>query len=253
MVPKILSSMHFNVPEVARRQVGHTLPSLRKSIQHTTTPASQNHDTPYTVMLKEEAQMDWRYNLLVSIANWALLAGYLVVPGTFTSLKESNQVEEVLKKNTAGQAVLHTIQNPPLLVIACLFLLGGAATLIMLFRELQSSYTWLVNKIFMPAALNAAAGLITTLVNVYTSRSGHWSVMAIVTIVVTGALLIVFSLLFTYYKFVKLRRVILDDEERFENQNHGMAHSTGQFSASDVSLHVTGDANSKAEDKNNTF
>lgn len=77
--------------------------------------------------------------------------------------------------------------------------------------------------------------------------------MAIVTIVVTGALLIVFSLLFTYYKFVKLRRVILDDEERFENQIHGMAHSTGQLSASDVSLHVTGDVNSKAEDKNNTF
>jgi hypothetical protein len=63
--------------------------------------------------------------------------------------------------------------------------------------------------------------------------------MAIVTIVVTGALLIVFSLLFTYYKFVKLRRVILDDEERFENQIHGTAHSTGKIRGSVKISHVT--------------
>ena len=146
MHPTILSPMHFSIPDVARRRAGHTLPSFNKNIEHATIPASQNHNTPYTMMLKEEAQMDWRYNLLVGIENWALLAGYLVVPGTFTSLKESNQVEEVLKKKTAGRAVLYTIQNPPLLVIAYLFLVGGAATFIMLFRKLQSSYTWLVNK-----------------------------------------------------------------------------------------------------------
>jgi hypothetical protein len=100
-------------------------------------------------MLKEEAQMDWKYNVSVSIANWALLAGYLVIPGTFTSLKESNQIEEILKKNTAGRAVLHTIQNPPLLVVACLFLAGGVAALTVLFRKIQSNYLWLINKIFM--------------------------------------------------------------------------------------------------------
>ncbi|KAJ5531430.1 hypothetical protein N7527_004823 [Penicillium freii] len=196
-------------------------------------------------MLKEEAQMNWKYNVFVSIANWALLAGYLVIPGTFTSLKESNQVEEVLKKNTAGRAVLSTIQNPPLLVIACLFLVGGAAALIVLFRTLESNYSWLVNKIFMPAALNAAAGLLATLVNVYTSQSGHWSVMAIVTVVVTSLLLIVFSLLLAYYKFTKLRRVILEDEEELENQGparepvlmlfpvhtNGTEHSTDRSSA----------------------
>lgn len=68
-----------------------------------------------------------------------------------------------------------------------------------------------------PAALNAAAGLLTTLVNVYTSRSAHWSVMAIVTVVVTSLLLFIFSSLFAYYKFIKLGRVILKDEE----EQHG--------------------------------
>lgn len=141
--------MQFGIPEVVRRRTGHTQSDSTENIQRADTSASQSHDTNYTIMLKEEAQMNWKYNVFVSIANWALLAGYLVIPGTFTSLKESNQVEEVLKKNTAGRAVLSTIQNPPLLVIACLFLVGGAAALIVLFRTLESNYSWLVNKIFM--------------------------------------------------------------------------------------------------------
>lgn len=141
--------MQFGIPEVVRRRAGNTQSDSTENIQHEDTLSSQSHDTTYAIMLKEEAQMGWRYNVSVSIANWALLAGYLVIPGTFTSLKESNQVEEALKNNAAGRAVLSTIQNPPLLVIACLFLVGGAAALIVLFRTLENNYSWLVNKIFM--------------------------------------------------------------------------------------------------------
>lgn len=74
----------------------------------------------------------------------------------------------------------------------------------------MGSYNW---QNCRPAALNAAAGLLTTLVNVYTSRSAYWSIMAIITVVVTSLLLFIFSSLFTYYKFIKLGRVILKDEE----------------------------------------
>lgn len=70
-----------------RKQAGHAQPDSANDIQRANTILNQNHDTIYTIMLKEEAQMDWRYNVTVSIANWALLAGYLVIPGTFTSLK----------------------------------------------------------------------------------------------------------------------------------------------------------------------
>lgn len=93
--------------------------------------------------------MNWKYNLMVSTANWVLLAGYLVIPGTFTSLKESGQVEKALNKNNAGRAALNTIQNPPLLFIACLFLVIGATALVLLYRRMRYNYTWLVNKIFM--------------------------------------------------------------------------------------------------------
>ena len=106
-------------------------------------------DTPYMRMLKEEALMNWKYNVMVSAANWVLLAGYLVIPGTFTSLKESNKVEKALDKNNAGRAALNTIQNPPLLVIACLFLAVGATVLVLLYRKFRPNYTWLVNKLFM--------------------------------------------------------------------------------------------------------
>ena len=65
---------------------------------------------------------------------------------------------------------------------------------------------------FRPSFLNAAAGLLTTFVNIYTSRGGQWSVMAIVTTVVTGpTFLISFSLL-VVYRLYKLRRIILEDE-----------------------------------------
>lgn len=100
-------------------------------------------------MLKEEAQMDWKYNLCAGVANWVLLAGYLVVPGTFTSLKESSEVEQQLQKNNAGRALLKTIQNPPLLIIACVFLAAGGLTLGWLSSIFRDNYTWLINRIFM--------------------------------------------------------------------------------------------------------
>jgi hypothetical protein len=108
-------------------------------------------ETTYAQMLKEEAEMDMSFNITVGAANWALLAGYLVIPGTFTSMQTSNQVEKILQTNKAGRTVLHTIQNPPLLAIACLLLVGGIAALIWLlhFPKPRGNYPWLINKLFM--------------------------------------------------------------------------------------------------------
>ena len=65
-----------------------------------------------------------------------------------------------------------------------------------------------------PAVLNAAAGLLTTLINIYTSRGGQWSVMSIVTTVITGMTFCTFLALLVFFKFFKLRKVIQDDEKR---------------------------------------
>ncbi|CAG8016987.1 unnamed protein product [Penicillium salamii] len=171
-------------------------------------------ETTYVRMLREEAEMDISFNITVGVANWALLAGYLVIPGTFTSLQTSNQVEKALQVNKAGHTVLHTIQNPPLLGIACLLLVSGIGALMWLmhFPKLRGNYLWLINKLFVPLCLNAAAGLLTTVINVCTSQGGDWSVMAIVTTTVTGATLSICSALLAIYKFYKLEEIIKEDE-----------------------------------------
>ncbi|KAJ5642528.1 hypothetical protein N7490_006528 [Penicillium lividum] len=202
--------------ELSRTANQHSHPSPIKLVARTpsmNTFESHMSETSYVRMLKEEAQMDVEYNITASAANWILLAGYLVVPGTFTSLQNSTKVKSALETNSAGRAVLQTIQNPPLIVIACLFLAGGIGALAWLlhFPRLRSNYLWLVNKIFLPASMNAAAGLLTTLVNVYTSRGGHWSVMAIATTIVTGSALVVFSTLLVIYKWFKMKQVIRED------------------------------------------
>ncbi|KAI3092908.1 hypothetical protein CBS147333_10173 [Penicillium roqueforti] len=171
-------------------------------------------ETTYVRMLREEAEMDISFNITVGVANWALLAGYLVIPGTFTSLQTLNQVERVLQANEAGRTVLHTIQNPPLLGIACLLLVSGIGALMWLlhFPKIRGNYIWLINRLFTPLSLNAAAGLLTTVINVCTSQDGDWSVMAIVTTTVTGATLSACSALLAIYKFYKLEKIIREDE-----------------------------------------
>ncbi|KAJ5714331.1 uncharacterized protein N7483_011512, partial [Penicillium malachiteum] len=130
----------------------------------------------------------------------------LVVPGTFSSLQASSQVEKTLHTSEAGRRILHTIQNPPLLVIACLFsiIALGALVWLLRFEKLRRNFSWLINKILVPRTLNATAGLLTTLISVYTSKGGDWSVMAIMTIAVTGTTLLVSATFLAVYKFYKL-------------------------------------------------
>lgn len=62
--------------------------------------------------------------------------------------------------------------------------------------------------------MNAAAGLATTLINIYTAKSGTWSIMALVTTVVIGTTLLATSLLAILFKFVILKKV----EEEHETE-----------------------------------
>lgn len=112
-------------------------------------PLDDKNDQRYVRMLKEEAQMDWKLNICANAANWILLAGYVIIPGTFTSLKNSSEVQSLLQKNETGRVVLKTIQNPPLLVIAFLFFIIGGITLGWLWIKFKSNYPWLINKIFL--------------------------------------------------------------------------------------------------------
>lgn len=63
-----------------------------------------------------------------------------------------------------------------------------------------------------PACLNAVAGLLTTAVNVSVSQAGTCSVMALTTIIVTALTFVLFGVSLIVYKFVKLKKVLKDDQ-----------------------------------------
>ncbi|KAL2801857.1 hypothetical protein BJX63DRAFT_441766 [Aspergillus granulosus] len=169
-------------------------------------------ETEYVRMLLELQNIHWMYNSAASLANWMLLAGYLVIPGTFTSLQKSDSIEDKLSHNHAEKAILETIQNPPLVAIAWSLLGIGIGIIFVLFRRWRRNYLWLINRLFIPTLLNTAAGLLTSFINIYTAKGGDWSVMALLTVIVSGVLAASSAGLLVFYKFWKLRIVETDHE-----------------------------------------
>jgi hypothetical protein len=108
-------------------------------------------ETEYVRMLFELQDIHWLYNFMASLAAWMLLAGYLVIPGTFTSLQRSDSLTNRMAQNDAEKTILKTIQNPPLVAIAWSLLGIGAAVMSFLFYRWRRNYLWLINRLFMYA------------------------------------------------------------------------------------------------------
>ncbi|GFF44665.1 hypothetical protein IFM51744_05876 [Aspergillus udagawae] len=203
------------------------------------TESSSVIETRYVRMLLELDNIPWFYNTSASAAHWALLAGYLVIPGTFTSLQKSDFLTEGLETNRTGKAILSTIQNPPLLAIACFLMVLGSVMISWLTWERRKNYIWLINRLFIPVLLNAIAGLLTSFINVYTAQNGEWSIMAVVTVIVTGMSTAVSLSLTIIYKFGKLERVKREHEMELKAGFHMVSHkasdsSTGKVESGDL-------------------
>lgn len=123
--------------------------SLGASFQQANESSYESFETRYIRMIVEADEVPWQYNLLASAAHWILLAGYLVVPGTFTSLQKSDTVSKDFVESEAGEMILDKIQNPPLLAIACCLFVAGLIIMAKLFWNHRDNYIWLINRIFM--------------------------------------------------------------------------------------------------------
>ncbi|KAJ5239563.1 hypothetical protein N7468_004182 [Penicillium chermesinum] len=99
----------------------------------------------YIQKVVEADQVLWEYNILASIAHWVLLAGYLILPGTFTSLQNSDGISHKLGQSQTGKAILNQIQNPPLIVLGCLFFFIGTCGIGGLYWKHQNNYIWLAD------------------------------------------------------------------------------------------------------------
>ncbi|KAJ5120838.1 uncharacterized protein N7515_010226 [Penicillium bovifimosum] len=195
--------------------------ATRSSVQsdnHASGLTYEPFESSYVRMIVEADEIAWQDNILASAAHWILLAGYLVVPGTFTSLQKSDTIHTGLAQNEAGEWILNTIQNPPLLATACVLFVSGLTIMGWLFREYRGNYIWLINRIFIPTLLNALAGFLTTIVSLYTAHNGDWSIMVLLTVITSG-LSVACSLILLYiYKFGKVQRLKQEHKRMVRNR-----------------------------------
>jgi hypothetical protein len=165
-------------------------------------------------MLLKQDHIPRVHNILAAFFVWLLLAGFLVFPGTFTSIQDSieeREEDENINDSEAVTAVLRRVKNLPLLAVAIACCVIAAIGMISLaFRHVRN-YVWLVNRLLAPGMANSLAGLISTLISVYAQRDGNWSVIALVAAIVEGAYLGICGILFIITGFL-LRKV---------RQNHG--------------------------------
>lgn len=103
----------------------------------------------YIQMLLDLDRIPWYHSVGATLFGWLLLAGYVVIPGTFTSLKRSKSVEEHLSGSEPQRALLNAIRNPPLLAISSVFFTVGCSGLFWLGCTWRRNYIWLVNQLIM--------------------------------------------------------------------------------------------------------
>ncbi|KAF5354131.1 hypothetical protein D9756_007107 [Leucocoprinus leucothites] len=120
------------------------------------------------------------YDLSASFFTWILLAGFILFPGTFTSLQTLNL------GNGVGATVVDSIVNLPLFIVAFICTGIGVIGMGYLWWKWMKNYIWLTNKIFIPGLMNSLAGIISTLANVYGVQHGEFNTTSTITISVTG-------------------------------------------------------------------
>ncbi|KAF8581882.1 hypothetical protein K439DRAFT_1392276 [Ramaria rubella] len=160
-------------------------------------------NTRYMNMLLSLDAVPRMHNLASSFFTWILLAGFVVLPATFTSIDD---VQEDGRPQIEIN-LLRVVKNLPLFVVAGVCCAIGASGMLWLWKRWSDNYVWLINRIFMPGALNSLTGVVSTLVNVYGAQNGLFSVTARVTIAVTSASCLICGMLTVYYASFKLDRV----------------------------------------------
>lgn len=91
------------------------------------------------------------YNIGASLFTWIILAGYLVIPGTFTTFKQSEAFQEADDddSNEVTHAIVHSIANIELLWLSGAFCAVGLVGCLGLWFRWRQNYLWLINRIFL--------------------------------------------------------------------------------------------------------
>jgi hypothetical protein len=103
--------------------------------------------TRYMDMLLDLDKIPKLHNILASAFTWLLLAGYVVLPGAFTSIRSSRTLADGAGKT--GKVAVKAMQNPPLLAVAAVCCATGALGMGYLWWVRQTNYVWLLNRIIL--------------------------------------------------------------------------------------------------------
>ena len=99
----------------------------------------------YINMLLHIDEISRVHNALASLFTWLLLAGYVILPGAFTSIRNSRVLSE--EAGVAGKAVVKAAQTWPVLTVASICCVGGASGMFWLWYIWRNNYLWLSRKI----------------------------------------------------------------------------------------------------------
>ncbi|KAJ6598459.1 hypothetical protein DFH09DRAFT_1258483 [Mycena vulgaris] len=173
-------------------------PAQRKGLQR-----ADSQNTQYMNMLLALDGIPRLHNILAAFFTWILLAGFVLLPGTFTSLQTAGSSAQ----NEREKAVLRAVQHLSLFVVAFVCSGIGALGMLWLWWRWNRNYIWLNNRIFLPGTLNSFAGIVSTLVNVYGVQHGVFVTSSKVTIIVTVAAAALCGGLTLLYSMVMLKNV----------------------------------------------
>ena len=110
-------------------------------------------DTEYMGMLLHQTQTIERrpyWNILAAALTWILLAGFIVLPGTYTNFQNSEIIQAAKDdQSTLGNRILAQIAAPGLLVVAAILCGIGTLGIIGLWYKWRKNYVWLINKLLL--------------------------------------------------------------------------------------------------------
>lgn len=129
--------------QISPYKAGEATPEVQ-----TATSEKTMDSTKYNDLIVESYNTPEKFNILATASLWTLLAGFVVFPGTFTSLQNTSS----LISSVPGRLVQHTIQNVPLLVIAVFFFILGIVGIGWLWQQRRRQYLWLADKLFLYVA-----------------------------------------------------------------------------------------------------
>ena len=104
--------------------------------------------TRYVDMLLAMDTIPRLHNILSSFSTWILLAGFIIFPGTFTTISSLDN-EAAIQANHTASTIIASVKNIPLLVVAGVCTGIGAVGMVWLWWRWKQNYVWLLNKIFL--------------------------------------------------------------------------------------------------------